>query len=1134
MPPSRRRPLISAAPAVSVAQARPVSITIRQSNDKLQTVHVTDESTHSQSPSSQARPMTPSSAHHGDAATPSSGSSGGVARSCRALVVNASADEERVTATLYCRLAVPTSVATVASLLKLDQHTTIVSSELYRLSDYVARDSSAIDVDFVRLLGVDRESFNNTETTPAREAGCDGLVIEHRDGQVMLSYEPPASSADSPPASPSPPAASERARSPFSSEAPAPSPSSLGGDHPMRMRRQEWVLLLQIKCSNGPLRLPDFANQVTIPTPVCLKNSLVMKLGPTAGSTEMDLLVKPSLRSSATSTESDGSTLIKGSFAATDKLAIKWTTRSNHALSLRDSQLVVDWTVLPDGSARAVVRGDSVLHYAGLRDKLWLDLLIRHQRVALPDQADEIHVQTLEGTGIVAWELLESQDVEPVIDLVGHSRDSTGWSSTQTPEPKRRPDKMPRDRPPSFTNLFEVAPPDVPQLDSATVAALKEPSLLRQAAPFEGDVSADMTFEAAAANGVDDTLPGVQSRAPPPETDDVVVPDLPPSPEAPDADDDLPKQQAKADADADAELAETRLRIQLDLAHLVQESSMTAPKFSFELVANCSASLLSSPLALLDPAEDEGVRLNLPTFSMPAADHEESTVTVSAPDKVVELLRSNSGLTDYETSPLPMFNGKARWASQRSRGDSESSRPTEIEVSSPRTAYNGIDLDNLDSDGPASPSYRLGTNRPIISPLQNLRTASSRSLRSQSSLSSLRQPSSRLLIPQSLGLVKVRITPVPPQSPQQSWRLFTHLTFNQPFVGQFSLPLKQGQEVTVHDVWNHKHESTTVEAVTHALPDETLAVKIDTTPVKPQQQQLQKVSGVNEMLYSVAVTEEKGQVELGDVLPQIDVKVSSLEVEVQPVAGYELLTDKQAFDTATPVIDGSPARFTKFQLQPSEISRLCVQLQAESTSTASAGRLSPPLVAPASEGGLPIVAETPPLVTMPPTPLVESDLVSDVKLVEIAVPAPDELVIERKQSAVLTFFRWLPVLAVFAAILIGQLSETGGPLNELFIGKPWPNAHLDHEAAVSSFVSTQLLPVVQPVSMSTVPIVKTEQLPSPVVVFQDDFSVPQHTTSLDTSTGPTALVDYVSTLAFEIKMAGLTFMRRLILLLHLW
>ncbi|KAK4053168.1 hypothetical protein OIV83_001903 [Microbotryomycetes sp. JL201] len=999
------------------------------------------------------------------------------------------------------RLAISTADATVASLLKLNNRTTIIASELQTLSDYVTRGTA--DPEFIRLLGVDRESFNHSDTAPTREPGCNGLVIEHMDDEIILKYTPPSSTADSPPVSPL--GSNERATSPLPSAA-ARSPSS---EHPMRMRRMEWVLKLSIQCSMGLLHLPNFANQVSLPTPLCLKNTLVMRLCPKSVSVSapMDLLVKPSLRSSATSTEENGNTLIKGSFGATDKLTVKWTTRSNHVLTLQNSRLQVDWTVLPDGGARATIKGDSTINYAGLRDKLWLDMLVRHQRVALRDQSDEIHIESLEGDGVFGWELLESQDVE-AIDVV-RATDSIDLSS-KTPKPTRI-NEMPKDRPPSFTNLFEVAPPEVLQLDSATVAALKEPSLLRQAAPFEGDVSADMTFEAAA--GEFATASDVPSSDRNAEED--AIPDLPPSPEAPDADDDWPRQQAKPFA----ELSETRLRIQLDLAHVVEDSSLAAPKFAFETVATFPSSLLSSPLALLSMRDDSDVRLDLPAFSMPAADYEETTVTVSAPDKVVELLRSNSASADYDNSPLPMFNGKARWASQRARGDSVTSRPTGIEISSPKTGLNSVELDELDSDSPVSPSFRLSSNRPIISPLQNLRTASSRSLRSQSSLSSLRQTSSRLQIPQSLALVKVKITPVPPQSPQQSWRLYTHLTFNQPFVGQFHLPLRQGQEVAIHDVWNEKHEATTVEAVTQAQPDESMAMQIDTTPVK-----LQKVAGVNEMLFSVEVAEENGQVELGDVLPQIGVKVSAMEVEVQPVAGYELRTDKQAFDSATPVIEGSPARFTKFQIQPSEISRLSVQLQAES----SPGQVSPPLVTPASEG-LPIVAETPPLVTMPPTPLIETDLATDVKPVGIAKVADEEPAPRR--SALMTFFRWLPILAVFAAILVGQLSETDGPLNELLIGKPWP-APVDQDSAVSSFVSTQLLPVVEPASQAQYAVIKPADLPSPV--FQDDFAVPQHTTLLVTSMGPTALVDYVSIWAFEVRMAGLRFMRRILSLLYLW
>ncbi|KAK4058618.1 hypothetical protein OIO90_000062 [Microbotryomycetes sp. JL221] len=738
----------------------------------------------------------------------------------------------------------------------------VPSSELYPIIDYAKLDTQ--DPEIVRALGIDRDSLNQShqDALASYESGCQGLIVSQHDKQVVLSYTPTPSLQTSRPSSP----AEERR-----SASPVPEVDvSADTSGTMATRRREWILVLHFKIAYGTLRLPDFANQIIVSLPLCLKNFFMMRIDPPAPSSSSgtaplwDLLVEPSLRSSTMATQGE-STVVKGSFAATEELSMKWTTRATHALSLRDSKLNVDWTVQASGDATAQVKGESQLYYAGLRAKLWLDLLIRHRLSSRQENEDHLQIENLEGKGIVAWELLETREgMVPAIDKAGHSRNSSDMSM-RTPKSRHRDSYMPRNRPPSFTNLFDTAPPEPPQLNPEAIAALKEPSLLRQAAPFEGDVSADMTFEANASTS-NDAPSGIIHE----------VPELPPSPEAPDADDDWVRNPH-----ALTDLAETRIRIQIDLTQLMEDAARSLPTFAFDLDMTCSAAMLSASTSLFDITETEGTRYDLPTFSMPAADQEDTTVSVSAPDKVVELMPSataTSGEDEVETSPLPMVNGKARWASQRQRGDSITNGTTEIELSSPTST--SVQLDDLDTE-PFSPSYRLSSSsRPFISPLQNLRTASSRSLRSQSSLSSLRPPSSRLQVPpQAIGLVKIKITPVPPQPPQQTWRLFTHLTISQGFVGSFNLPVRAGQDVEVLDTWTSKGETTAVDVVTQTLSDQDKTMHIE-TPGKER-----KLQGVNEMLYSVAVEEKDGAVELGDVLPQIGVKVSTMEVEVQPVAG---------------------------------------------------------------------------------------------------------------------------------------------------------------------------------------------------------------------------------------------------------
>ncbi|ORY79732.1 hypothetical protein BCR35DRAFT_325248 [Leucosporidium creatinivorum] len=927
----------------------------------------------------QERPLSPASeSSAGDYAAFPLGTAGTAApRVCRALVVEAEAHETGVRSTVYCRIALPASSSQPVQLLALPPLSHLLHHSTYALplGPESLSSSSTECLRAARLLGLtdasalangassrkDNLLSNGVEASPAGRRHNRTIKLVQQDKDLSLVLEGADSATPSRAISPS--SFTSRLAAPAPTGAPSTRSSRKSNGRKeqadrMKEEKLEWILVMRLESSFGGLHEPRFANSVTIPLPLCLRNSLAFTLPISSASTssapppQWDLAVKPSLRSSSSSTppgDSNGPTTITGRFASTSALSIRWAPRNSYAIAVPQSQLEVAWGIGENGWGRVTVKGEAELEYAGLKDKAWVEVQVDHGAGSLMDNSTRaFEILSLEGEGVLAWEVV--RETPRKLEPPRHprlAREPSSEFTTPTPRPRPSTNHLQESRPPSFTNLFNTTAPEAPELDPAVVAKMGEPSLLRQAAPFEGDASLDMTFEMSSSDEEgEDGLAKSLARLGGEEKETTGSPSG--SPEAPEADSDIPQAEPLHFSTT------TTIRLQLSLATLLTADKLPSPTVSFELKADFpTITLRSLSTAFYPSSEPQAFRLALPTFSLPAAVHENSVVTVSAgAGGSVELLASDpmmqaAGASEEKDSPLPATGGRARWRTERSQDEGSnrrsrsSSELVEVEVSLPPSRPTSlVQLDELaDSDDSPSPSpaarsassARHLLNRPSIQSLRSKSSTLSLGLNLASTpfgLQSHRQPT-------TLGVLKLRITPVPPSAGpdlEKPWRLFTHLTFPRPFIGGFELPLKEGQRVVVCDSWNERGEQAEVESelLEGMMKIETGASRRG-SPVVGRMGEVvaleDEMEGVCEMLFCVSTPGAEGQVEVGDVLPKMEIKVSSMEVEVLPVAGYELLTDKQAFDSATPSRDTQSTRFTRFQIPASEASRLSVFLQ---------------------------------------------------------------------------------------------------------------------------------------------------------------------------------------------------------------
>ncbi|SCZ97015.1 BZ3500_MvSof-1268-A1-R1_Chr4-2g06931 [Microbotryum saponariae] len=1151
-------------------------------------------------------------------------------RICRSLVVRAAAHDQGVGATLYCRIAIPASMSTAtgspsdyASTQRTIPFLTLpVTAQLKHYSSYPlpletslhASVTEAAQAAHILGIAADDSQHLSGRTTPSgrrsslatsrpsiphnREIRIFRTSQDANEISLVVEYEAASGVGLGRPTSPLPPVG----------------PIDEAGE------KNEWILVLRIESQFGDLKLPRFPNkvpsldcslssisetnpqriftQVVIPVPACLRNLLTFELpSPSSiastslsASTEgqWGLSMKPDLRnlsSKLSTVTSLPTTSFTGSFKSTSSVVLSWNRLDSPPANfiIPHSHLDVRWNIGPTGTGRAMLACTGDFEYSGLKDKRWIEIIISHLAREHVDQRDVVQVAEVRGAGVLKWDVAASSSTttrtrtkrQPcetplAVQSMAHA--------TPTTQARPRALGIAESGPLSYTSLFDTTAPEAPEIDPGLAARidpdrvqakLKEPSLLRQVAPFpsQADDSVDDSLEDTSENEslVSEAIPMEIAGSVTPQKAALIDSWLTSSSES----EPEPSEEIReADSDSEDEsstVQRTIVRVQLDLSTLLTPEAMPNPAFAFEMDLEFASGALrsSTEVAESGPASKSigPLRLVLPNFSIAAAAQEDAVVSVSAGDgRSVEMLASNSMLDgDFERSqfdsPLPAAGGKARWRTERNASDVEQHELVEVEivtrpVAQPYPAKSRIDLDDMDSspDGSAaedeaSPSLaraRRGPARKRALPPLLRRTTSAQSLRSQSSQPSLtlghRMSSSSLvgLAASNLGLVKLRITPVPPLAPYQPWRLFSHLTLARP-VGSLELPLRGGsdQKVEVCDTWDARGLSTEVETETKegkVIVEGEVSNNRMTVRESPREAR-QRQGGMKEMLYKVEMMQEGDSVEIGDVLPAFDVKVASMEVEVVPVAGYDLKMDGQTFDSATPVVEGKPTTFSKFQIAPRDMSKLSIHLEAKvatppASPSTSVGFVSSPTILP-SPSPLAMQAVGSPASAMGTPPL------SPIPALEL----DNQVVPQNNLSNTSRPWTW-PLLAMLASILLGFIArpESFASMYELatqprfsapssFPAVPLSSAGVHTE--VLPLLTLDAAPVVSPTTAPSAPAptpapIEVEDIPSPPSPspLSDETLIPQPSSNINLSPGPTlgtALVTFVQRMQSEVK-----------------
>ncbi|BGP14133.1 hypothetical protein JCM10213v2_002073 [Rhodosporidiobolus nylandii] len=418
------------------------------------------------------------------------------------------------------------------------------------------------------------------------------------------------------------------------------SPTPSAGGCAAAAGKAEFLVVLELESRFGALRLPGFANTILIPTPLCLRNTLSFTLPPppsAAASPSWDLSLPGA---------SEG-TRISGTFPSAPFLSLRWAPQipsavAQSALVVPRVSLDVRWRIAPEGAAMAEIDVEGTFECCALREKQWVEVEVGTEwQGEGPDDGEE------------AFEVVAVLDdfSSPLDDSLLSLSSSLSSTSTTAPTeypftptpasrpaPRRRPSSYARakeHRPPSFTSLFDTAPPtalDVAAAAEAEVSLLDadlppEPAaepedlgrdrrsrekgsegsnLMGQEAPFDPEASVmDMSFEVAGDGGEESEDGGIGGSG-------AAVDTRPPTPDRP----------------------ATRVRVQMDLAPLLMRLATSAqsaaegalPSFSFTLRLDFPASSLAAPSG----DRGDALRLALPWISLSAAHHEETVVTVSS------------------------------------------------------------------------------------------------------------------------------------------------------------------------------------------------------------------------------------------------------------------------------------------------------------------------------------------------------------------------------------------------------------------------------------------------------------------------------------------------------------------------
>ncbi|GAA5875645.1 hypothetical protein JCM8547_000898 [Rhodosporidiobolus lusitaniae] len=653
--------------------------------------------------------------------TPSS-SSAASRRICRALVVEAIAHEEGVTSTLYCKVVLPTasrsssspSTSTPSHLLHLLPSSSFTRSIVHPLPLQPGDPPGAVHA--ARVLGL-----TAAEGGPSSSVGRRGSLslarmqlrreADVREGEkgdvgvVLLPFD----DEDEGDGDDEGDGMTKRAPSRAGTVSPT---FSAGGGLRSGKGTAEFLVVLEVETRFGRLRLPEFANTVLIPTPLCLRNTLSFSLPSppsSSPSSSWDLSVRPSLSNASSSSpaEEPTSSAITGTFPTSPSLSLRWTPQLpagvEAPLVLPKVLLDVNWAIEEDGSGKVEVEVRGSFVGAALREKQWVELEVGVGREGTDrDTFEVVEVDSEEDTPVLTWETAEaapspasfpaSPHSAPARPLLGASVSSfhptappelddfssplddsllsdstasfTSAPFTPTPTSCRRPpsSRASEPRPPSFTSLFDTAPPAALQPQPPEEVSLLDLSLTSPSRPGEAERGRSRKERQKGSEG--SSLLGQEAPFDPEASGmdmSFEVGSESGSEEGDEQEEEEAEQGVVQKREEEGRKA-TRLRVQLDLAPALRRSADLSstvegderPSFAFALHLFFPASTLSGASASSDA---DAFRVFLPAFAIPSAQHEETVVSVSAfplfassaePKRRVELLPTS--LPPYRTS----------------------------------------------------------------------------------------------------------------------------------------------------------------------------------------------------------------------------------------------------------------------------------------------------------------------------------------------------------------------------------------------------------------------------------------------------------------------------------------------------
>ncbi|GAA5875285.1 hypothetical protein JCM16303_000570 [Sporobolomyces ruberrimus] len=909
-------------------------------------------------------------------------SSGSPRRIVRSLIVEATATSTGITSTLYCRVGLPTSSinSSGTTLLDLLPTTTLKGSSIYELPllDVTEGARKAARLLEIPIAETDGRAVSASTTgravSPSTKQRLEDTLKADQDGdKIVLRCEGSDTKARTSTSQNDAGKAGDLQRN--GAISPVGSRETGGGE------TTELIVVLELETEFGQLRNPKFANMITLPIPPCLRNSLRLTLPPAPSddsdsSAAWDLKVHPSLSnvrsiSAETASTSSPSTLVTGSFPSSSHLSIRWTRQLPAAspsppFIVAHSSQNVGWKIDESGNGKAVVDVTGAFEYCGLRDTHWVEFRVGFGRRDGKDLGGDFEVSSIEGEGVVEWEVDRGNDTASLSEKGSSGQSSStqlddSFSSSitddslvdfqntlatptpqhRTPTPRRRySTKGNEPRPPSWTSLFDTAPPVVSRdlepnytVPPPSLRARKEgsagsggaPSLLSQAAPFDPEASAmDMSFEETGPEGdlLGDQEVGAQSEADGAREETPGV--------------DTQATPTKNDPDTTEPPRFATIRVQLSLIPLLLRSSTSTdspPQFAFQLKLAFPAATLQS---FAPASPDTDVRLALPSFSLPSATREDTLVSVSGASADsdttanVTLLRSSESLQLEDLSDRASSRSEiariATWRTSRAREDSRAGQLDRVEVQVELPFRKPRERNQCTEEGPPTEEGSSTAAVESISRVGKKVRAKREGSKELAPTKLARRPSSSshgTTSPRStLPLVQIEITPISPTlslaSPSPSdWRIFYRLRIPTSSIQELTIPVptlpSANSKVKVHDVWGIDGQSIkfTSEMVGRKRPS-------SQDGKEEEEEKGTRVSGmdgdrIREVLYDERKAGE--DIEGAALLPFLSEKVGQYVVQVLGAQGYDLNVVVHDFDLSDSDSKGSSRSnmtFTKF------------------------------------------------------------------------------------------------------------------------------------------------------------------------------------------------------------------------------